>query len=385
MRVKRGLPPRSGASAPEHGDERARHAPARTPSWGRVLMSTGRVWLGRHMPSRTVRRVGAVAVAVLVVVAGAGIVLGTRSADPDAHAAGVDPDTAARTAATKWITTEVRQGTRMACDKAMCAQLRSSGVAGSDLLQLTGDGTELAGTQLVVASPDVRKRFGTELAFRIAPDVLGIFGQGPSRVEVRQRNTHSRAGHDKIKAREQHLRQRAALQLLDQPHVHTSSTAMHELAAGEVDNRLVYALARIARYHTINVTAFGGRGPFTGIDVPERTVDIDQVDGGAAIADNPAIAGVLKLVRGQRGSYQLAGTRLIASGENGGVLRLHVTAPTPEGLLPKGLPVVRKAHPSAKQKARSTKKPAKKRTSASPGRSAAGSGTIASPTPSGRS
>lgn len=382
MRVKRADRPRAGASAPERGDAPASHPAARTPSWGKVLASTVRVWLGRRMPSRTMRRAGAVAVAAVVVVAGAAVVLATRSADPEPASAGVDSDATARDAAAVWIAHEVRDGTRMACEQVMCDRLRATGVSGSDLVELTGDATELAGARLVIASRGVRKRFGAALAYTIAPDVLGIFGVGPSRVEVRERNTHSRAVHDKIKTREQKARQRAGLQLLDRPHLHTTSDAMHELASGEVDNRLVYTLARLARRHTISVASFSGRGPYTGIDVPERTVDIDQVDGGAAIDGNPAMRGLLKLVEAQHGRYEVSGARLIASGASGGVLRISVTAPTPSGLLRGGLPHFRPKR-TAKSKTKSTTRP----TTATPkpsSNSANRTRQAATPTPSGR-
>lgn len=379
MRVKRADRPRVGASAPEFDDapsttapngrhrpgtstERidrairggdavngARRAPTRAPSWGRVLVSTARVWLGRKLPSRTVRRVGAVAVAVVIVVGGAVAVLATRTADPRVSAsAGVDPDAAARTAAAAWIAHDVRHGTRMACEQIMCARLRSTGVSGGDLVEIGGDATKLSGARLVVATRGVRERFGTALAYSIAPDVLGIFGVGPSRVEVRERSTQSLAAHDKAKTREQHNRQRAALQLLNVPRVHSSSNAMHELAAGEVDNRIVFTLARLARRHTIDVAAFSGRGPFTGIDVPERTVDIDQVDGSAAIGDNPAMRDALAVVHAQTGVYRTASARLIGSGDAGGVLRITFTAPVPQGVLHAGLPKAYRWHPKPK-------------------------------------
>lgn len=361
-------------------DERRRRPAADTPSWGRVLVSTGRVWLGRRLPSRTIRRAGAVALAAVVVVAGAAIVLAGRSADPDAAAAGVDAGASARTAAARWIATEVRRGTKMACEKAMCAELRSSGVSASDLVELAGDSTQLGDAQLVISSRGVRKRFGPALDFTTAPDVLGIFGDGDTRVEVRQRSTYHRATHDKIKARERKTRQKAGLQLLDLPHVHTSSNAMHDLADGEVDNRLVYALARLAHAHTINVTSFGGRGPFTGIDIPERSADIDQIDGGAAIDDNPVMASALRIVRAQHGAYRLSGTRLIASGADGGVLRLSVTAPTPDGLLAKGLPSSLRPKPHPKPSA--TKKPVPTANPSTAARTASGTGRGAMPTPS---
>lgn len=359
-------------------DERTRRPAADTPSWGRVLVSTGRVWLGRRVPSRTVRRAGAVALAAVVVIAGAAIVLAGRSADPDAAAAGVDAEASARTAAARWIATEVRRGTKMACEKAMCAELRSSGVSASDLVELAGDSTELGDSQLVVSSRGVRKRFGPALDFTTAPDVLGIFGDGDARVEVRQRSTHRRTTHDKIKAREQKARQKAGLQLLALPHMHATSNAMHDLADGEVDNRLVYTLARLAHAHMIDVAAFGDRGPFTGIDIPERSVDIDQIDGSAAIDDNPAMPSALRIVRAQHGTYRLSGTRLIASGADGGVLRLSVTAPTPDGLLATGLPSGLRYTPRPKPSAR--KKPTASPSTAA--RTASGTGRDAMPTPS---
>lgn len=364
-------------------DARTRRPAADTPSWGRVLVSTGRVWLGRRMPSRAVRRAGAVALAVVVVVAGAAIVLASRGADPDAAAAGVDAvdaDASARTAAARWIATEVQPGTKMACEKAMCADLRNSGVSAADLVELAGDSTQLGDAQLVVSSSGVRKRFGPALDFTTAPDVLGIFGAGASRVEVRQRSTHRRATHDKIKAREQKARQKAGLQLLDLPHVHTSSNAMHDLADGEVDSRLVFALARLAHAHTIDVSAFGDRGPFTGIDIPERAADIDQIDGSAAIDDNPSMAGALRIVRAQHGTYRLSGARLIASGASGGVLRLSVTAPTPDGLLATGLPAGLRYKPRPKPSA--TKKPVPTANPSTAARTASGTGRGAMPTPS---
>jgi hypothetical protein len=237
----------------------------------------------------------------------------------------------------------------MACEQVMCARLRSTGIDGGDLVELGGDATKLSGAQLVVATPGVRERFGSALAYTIAPDVLGIFGVGPSRVEVRERSPQSLAAHDRAKAREQKSRQRAGLQLLNVPRVHTTSDAMHELAAGEVDNRLVLTLAKLARHHTLDVASFSGRGPYTGIDVPERAVDIDQVDGSAAIGDNPAIGNALHVVRGQRGTYRAASARLIGTA-GGGVLRITFTVPTPPNVLRGGLPRGYRAKPKPKRK-----------------------------------
>ena len=345
---------RDSRDEPGHRENRAAR---QAPSWRRVLLSTARVWLDRNLPSRTARRVTAVAVAVVVVAAGGTTaVLLTRPGDPPPATASarVDADAAARVAAATWIAREVRHGTKMACDEGMCSRLRDSGVTAADLVTLNGDATGLNGAGLVIASRTVRERFGAKLAYAIAPDVLGIFGTGPARVEVRRRSTQSPEAHDRAKAHEQRSRQHAGLQLLDLPRVHTSSDAMHDLAAGEVDNRLVYTLARLARRHTINIASFGGRGPYTGIDVPERSVDIDQVDAGAAIDDNPAMAGVLKLVRAQRGTYKVNSATMDASGAAGGVLRVAFPAPVPNGVLSGGLP---HPHVHHKKKAKGHKRP----------------------------
>ncbi|HEY3685598.1 MAG TPA: hypothetical protein VGL93_21385 [Streptosporangiaceae bacterium] len=394
--MKRADRPRAGASAPENnGDaptpaapsgrhrpatsteriDRAirddgargdtRRAPARAPSWGRVLVSTGRVWLGRRVPSRTARRAVTIGVAAVVVVAVAGAVLATRSADPKAANTGADPDAAARTAAAAWISHDVTAGTRMACERAMCARLRSTGVDGGDLVEIGGDATKLSGARLVVATRAVRERFGTALAYTIAPDVLGIFGVGPSRVEVRERSPYGLAAHDRAKAREQKSRQHAGLQLLNIPHVHTTSDAMHELAAGEVDNRLVYTLAKLARHHTLDIASFSGRGPYTGIDVPERVVDIDQVDGSSAIGDNPAIGNALHTVRVQSGTFRAASAQLVGSGSGGGVLRITFTAPTPPNVLRGGLPRGLRPQPKPKPKPHPKRTREPRRTTAS--------------------
>lgn len=318
-----------------------------------MLRSTARVWLDRHLPSRTIRRVAVVAIAVVVVAAGgttAVLALGPGDPPAAATAAPVDQDAAARDAAASWIAREVRQGTKMACEQVMCARLRSGGVTAADLVTLDGDATGMHGAKLVIASRTVRERFGAKLAYSIAPDVLGIFGSGQTRVEVRRRSTKSRAAHDHAKTREQRSRQRAGLQLLRLPRVRTSSDAMHALAAGEVDNRLVYTLARIAHWHHINIASFGGRGPYTGIDVPDRSADVDQVDAGAAISGNPAMGGVLKLVRAQHGTFKVNSATLIPSGADGGVLRIAFPAPIPDGVLKGGIPYRYAYHPHPKKK-----------------------------------
>lgn len=325
-----------------------------SPSWSRVIGATIRVWFNRRSKSRTVRSVAAAVVALAVVATGATLITASRDTAPSAPSdtAAADPSAGIREKAAAWVVQEIDHRTRMACDPSMCKRLTTGGIAGGKLLKLTGDTTELSGVKLVISSAAVRARFGVKLAYTIAPDVLGIFGTGENRVEVRVRADDGPAAYRKLKTRETKYRGRAGRQLLDHKHVHTTSQAMHELAAGEVDSRVVYTVANLARHHVIHIRGFGDRGPHTGTDVPLRSVAIDQIDGSAAINDNPAMKAIRYWLRTQHKAYRPARTKLAPAHDSGSVLRIAFAAPSPHGLLSHGLPQVGTA---AKHKKKSKK------------------------------
>jgi hypothetical protein len=124
-------------------------------------------------------------------------------------------------------------------------------------------------------------------------------------------------------------RRAAGAQLLANPRIITPQSARMELAAGEVDARLLIILAAMAVNGPVHIQAFGDQGPGASMGTPLRSAQIL-----ATRASGPAM---LAFVRAQRAPYLPAQSGLSPAPGDGTELTIAFTAPGPLGLLqPRG-------------------------------------------------
>ena len=334
--------PAQGSGRP--GAPPAGRAPAPEPSWGTVIATTARLWLQRHLgwvrrlwPARALWRVVIVAALVVAILAaGVAAVELTRPSRarqaPRTPAAAPAATAAARQQAAAWLASQTNPDAVLACDPAMCAALQARGIPAGRLLVLTPSSADPLGSDLVVATAAVRGQLGARLAGVYAPVTLAAFGSGPARVDVRAVAPDGAAAYRAALAADVRARRAAGARLLRNSRIHVTAAARQALAAGEVDPRLLAALATLAAVHPLDVTAFGDAGPGASAGVPLRSAGIAWAAprGGRRPPSPRRLRAVLL---GQRPPYLPASIESIQLSPRQAGLEVEYPAPSPLGLL----------------------------------------------------
>jgi hypothetical protein len=244
---------------------------------------------------------------------------------PAAPGAAVAQAAQVRDQAAAWIARQVSAGAILACDPAMCAALVQQGIPAANLLVLGPESADPLGSAVVLATVAVRNMFGSRLATVYAPQTLASFGIGQARIDVRAVAPDGAAAYRGALAADLRSRRAAGAQLLANPRIILPPAARHDLAAGEVDSRLLIMLAAMALSGPVHVLAFGDRGPGASMGTPLRSAEI--------LATGASAQAMLGFVRAQRPPYlpAQAGLSLGQGGET--VLTIAFTAPSPLGLL----------------------------------------------------
>jgi hypothetical protein len=388
------LPPAAGQ---RDGRARALHPPgtgrASQPSWATVLVTTVRLWAQRRRqrrgkqpaarqpapsqaasgqpaarqpaarqpaakrpPSRR-RAITVVAVlAVAAVAAVATVVVVSRNSSPGApgrrttakqHRSSPARPTAtpaavaaaaatARNSAATWVAQQINRSAVVACDPAMCAALAAKGVPATRMHVLPPGRASMTGADIVVATPGVRSALGTSLAGEDAPVAVAHFGTGAARIDVRVVAPDGAAGYRGAMAADVISRQKAGARLLHDHRIRLSATGRAQIHAGEIDPRLLAALAGLARrrpIHVIEFTATPGAAP--GPEIPMR---LAEIQGMGRFGGTPAtIRALRRRLSGVRPPYHPAVLVTLRLAPHRLALRIGYRAPTPLGLLgPKG-------------------------------------------------
>ena len=336
------------------------------PSWGPVLATTVKLWAARRRKRlRRSRRAWLVAICVLAVGAVAAITVsqltGTSSgqaarvpasgragqsaaprggsarssgaaAAARAQAAAVRAQAAAvRAQAATWIAGQVDGDETIACDPSMCTALSAHGVAASRLVSLPPSASGAPGADIVAASGSTHAWLSAA-----APTLLASVGSGASQIEVRAVYPGGAAAYQAALRSDLAARRSAGTQLMHSRRIEVGAQGAGQLAAGEVDTRLLATLAVLAAQHSWRVIAFGAASPGVPLtEAPYRQIIIAATDGGRGTAD---LTAALALLRAQYGLYQPAQvtTVRLAGGQPG--LRIDFAAPSPLGLLAGSIP-----------------------------------------------
>jgi hypothetical protein len=328
------------------------------PPWRAVIVTTLRLFVQRrvlragHHPTGSqqalrgtrvlaLRIVSALVLAALT--AAAGLILTRHLAathDPEdgqyrvssgrAGAAALQAAAENRKVAASWITAQVSPGVVVACDPLMCQTLVGDGFPAGDLDQLGRGTADPLGAGVVVSTSTVRSEFGRQLMSVYAPAVLASFGSGPEKVAVLVTAPDGAAAYTSAARADLRARRLAGAQLLRNRNVHAPPSARTELANGEVDSRLLIAIAALAHMVPVYIRQFGDAGPGADTDEPLRSVSISGAVPLAGGANYGAL--VLAFLRAQQ--PPLPDNATVSGTAAATVLQISVTAPSPLGLLP---------------------------------------------------
>jgi hypothetical protein len=232
-----------------------------------------------------------------------------------------------RSQAAAWIADQVGSDQTIGCAPLMCAALRARGIATSRLLPLPASaGSPRA--DVVVTSPAPHNQPAGQASDDDAPVPIASFGSGVSLIQVRAAYPGGVAAYHAALRADLAARKAGGVQLLQSRRIQVSPQCAGQLRAGEVDTRLLVALAALASLQPLRVVAFGEASPRERVplaEAPLREVTITSADG-------RGLAAVLAMVRAQRAPFQPM--HVTAVGQAG--LLIEFAAPSPIGLLTGG-------------------------------------------------
>ena len=239
---------------------------------------------------------------------------------------------AARTAAAAWMARQVAPAAIVACDPQMCAVLQGKGIPAGRLLVLGAGNAGPLGSDVIVSTAAVREEFGSRLTSVYAPVALATFGSGSTEVAVRVVAADGSAAYRRSLHADATARRAAGALLLRNPHVRVSPAGRPELAAGQVDARLLSAIGALASLYHVDVTGFGAPAAGASPGVPLRSADISPAPADRG-RDAATLNSVTRFLLAQQALFRPADvtTMRLASGQT--VLHIEFAAPSPLGLL----------------------------------------------------
>ncbi len=277
-----------------------------------------------------------VASLVVVLAAIVGIDL-ARSAPAASRGTGsglIAAESAVRTEAVSWITSQVGHDIVLACDAVICSDLAQHGFPAGNLNVLGPTAPDPYGSELLVATADIRSQFGSKLGSFYAPTVIASFGTGAARIDVRVVAADGGAAYARQLARDLQTRKTSGAQLAGNKNITLWPAARAQLLSGDVDIRLVTTLAFLAGQQPVAVVAFASFAPGAAPGVPMRWAYLAESDPAGHDSGAAYVRSLIAFARDLRPPYvplSLATARL-PDGQS--VLKIAFAAPSPLGLLP---------------------------------------------------
>jgi len=242
-------------------------------------------------------------------------------------------ETAIRGQATSWINSEVGHAVVVACDPVMCADLASHGFPAGNLNVLQSTAPDPYGSQLVIATADIRSQFGTKLTSFYAPTVIASFGTGTARIDIRVIAADGGPAYAAALAKDLQARKSSGAALASNKHIAVSASAHTQLTSGQVDMRLLTALAFLAGQQPVRVIEFGGSAPGASPGVPLRWAYLAETDNAPGAKRSGYLQALVASIQRLRAPYVPLSFGTVHM--SGGIvaLRIRFGAPSPLGLL----------------------------------------------------
>jgi hypothetical protein len=270
---------------------------------------------------RTVTWLAALGVAIIAVGSLAATAADPFSRPPAAQAA-------VRAQAAAWVAGQVSPDVTVSCDAVMCAALRAHGFPAGKLVMLGPASPDPVPSDLVVETSAVRALLGDSLAVAWAPAVLASFGSGTGVITVRLVAPHGAAAYQASLGAGLAGRRRSGAALLDDPRITMSAAARGQLAAGQVDPRLLLALASLAGHQPVDIVRFEDPGPGASPGIPLRFADLAASIPSAHLDTAAYTSAALAVLR--TAAARIGPARVVSGTLQGrAALQIQFTAPSP--------------------------------------------------------
>jgi hypothetical protein len=235
--------------------------------------------------------------------------------------------------AAAWTGAQVSSSAVVSCDPQMCQALAAHHIPAGRLDVLKSGAANPLPSDVIVATPLVRREFGARLDSVYAPVILASFGSGKTRVDIRLIAFRGAAAYRSELSADLQSRKLAGKQLSDSQRMAISAAARRQLRAGQVDSRLLTTLAALATIHPFSVVAFGDSGPGAAPGVPLRAAELATTSKTASPGRPLTMARVLAWVNRQEPPFRPARAGRIRLRDGQTVIRIEFAAPSPLGLL----------------------------------------------------
>jgi hypothetical protein len=323
-----------------------------------VLATTIRLWLGRRLEKTRWRVLSALLLAALSFGAGAitiALIKNTPAANPSGTSrgggtaagvlgagtsAGVPGSggsalasvTAARKRAASWVAQQVNPDEVIGCDPIMCGALMAAHVQANRLLILDPGRPDPLGSEIILDTATLRSQFGARLESLYAPVSLAAFGSGAALIEVRVAAPGGARAYLAQLARDLAARRSAGAEMLHNPSIHAAPAARSELAAGEVDTRLLEMLVTLSSSHPVDIISFGTNQAGASPGVPLRFAEIAGAPGPGS-TPAASVQELRRFVAAQQATYHPSVIAVVQTASRRTVLRVGYPAPSLLGLL----------------------------------------------------
>jgi hypothetical protein len=281
------------------------------------------------------RAVGLVAAIVLILAASLAIVLSSRTAGegPGSGANGSDRAGVTRELAAAWVARQVSRDAVVLCDRVTCTALARHGFPSGHLRVLGRALPDPLSAAVVVVTAAVRDQFGGSLSSRWTPTVIASFGSGPRRIDIRAIAPRGTAAYEAALNADLRLRKAAGSALIGSRQIVVSAKARKQLAAGQVDSRLLLVITVLAAQNPIDIVGFGSVAPRASPGTPLRLVDLAETDPAAHRPSASYVRSMVAALSAQNPPYRPAHVQTLRLADGQAILRIDFAAPSPLGLL----------------------------------------------------
>ena len=314
-------------AAQRAAERQAQQAAAQRAADEAVVQRAAAALTRKSSPAWTRRRIGLAAAVVLVLggVAAGFAFLG--SGGHQSHRPSSDPGPTAvvnRDHAAAWVASQVSPASLVSCDPATCVLIESHGFPASQVRALgPGKGNPLV-SNVVVATPAIRRQFGAQLTSVYAPCLLATFGSGTRQVDIQLVAPHGAAAYRAALNADLQNRRQSGAGLSGSNRIQAPFTARNQLAAGQVDSRLMITLALMASLRPVHLVTFSDGGPDPD-SAPLRSAEL-------SLTGSAQKKAVLAFLRQQQPPYRPARVTTKSMGRDRTLLTMEFTAPSPVGL-----------------------------------------------------
>jgi hypothetical protein len=270
---------------------------------------------------------------VLIAVGGLVAAVSLHSAPPSSgpSAAALQRQEAlTRSQAASWVTQQVDPAEVVSCDPVMCAALRADRFPAAKLLVLGPTSDPPVTSAVVVVTAAVRSIFGTSLATAWAPDVLATIGSGTAEITIRLMAPNGALAYQSALSTGVQYRKQFGTGLLNSQKIGLSQVAANQLDAGQVDPRLVLAIASLAYAEPVDVARFENIGPGVSTGLPLRFADLTVTGNPANMSGSAYVSALHAYLSSQRAQLgPVSGQTALSGGQD--VFRVEFAAPSPVG------------------------------------------------------